>query len=229
MSDKEKNAPIEKKIALVDDWINKFAESGEVEQLEQGVLKEVLEKFGANFDDQDSEERRERLLSLSKYSNAKRGSGMRAVWGEEKFGKKGEFNLWANRWAVKYMKETRKKLPKLEQKSKTKKDGDGNPIVNVYYNSGMVAFAGDITSYASGNIDLDTFKGRSEARHFNGKLFQKEQRIKKIKRMYRRVEMIDVVEKDGNITEESKKIRPSSFPPEYPIAAWEQLKTFVRK
>lgn len=226
MVDKEKNTPIEEKIAAVDGWIGKFSETGKVDYIEEDILREALENYGADFS-QGDKERQERLLSLSNFSNAAKGEGMRAVWGENMFGKEGQFNVWANTWAREYMERTGKKLPKLTQKSKTEKDVEGEPMVKVYYNSGLVAFMGDVTAYTAGRIGFGEMKTRLEARFSNGQTYQAEQQIKNIEKRYKKIIIIDEYVKDGKRFTEAKKIRPSSFPPEFPNAAWEHIKTWM--
>lgn len=222
--DFKEQVPIDERIAIIDSWVGKFSETGEVDYIEGGILQEVLENFGADFYDRGDKERFKRLSSLSKFSNAGKGPGMRAVWGKDIFGKESKYNSWADDWAREYMEKTGKRLPKLKQKSKTKKNPDGSPVILEYYNSGMVAFIGDITAYAAGRTDFGIMKTRLEARLHNGKIFQEEQSIKGVEEKYKKVFMVDVYEKDRETIVEPKDTRPSSFPPEFPRAAWEYIK-----
>jgi len=204
----------EEQISLVETWVNKFSETGEVGYIDKTDLREVLEHFGANFYDNGSKERLEQLSCLAAYSNAKKAPGMSAVWGEERIRVKGEFNKWCEEWAKEYTEKTGKKLPKIIQKGKE------------YFKSGMVAFFGEITAYAAGRMEFTLLKTRLEARYKNGRIYQEEQRIDGIEDKYAKVTMVDVYEKDGKTVVEVKEIRPSSFPPGFPEAAWKEIKSW---
>lgn len=207
----EKDIPtIEKKRQVVSEWMNKFSETGEILYIDRQVFSEVLSDMGANLMDGGSRERLNSLSTLAEYLNKGKALGMSATWGA----KFDEYKAWCATWAEDYKVNTGKKLPAIIQKSKR------------YETSGMLAFLGEITSYASGRMEFTLLKTRLEARHSNGVLYEEHQVIDKSDESpWKKVTMVDVYEKDGKTMIKTKKIRPSSFPQNFPADAWEYLKT----
>lgn len=201
---------IEEKRQVVSEWMNKFSETGEVSYVDRQMFSEVLSEIGANFMDEGSKERLNALSTLAEYSNKGKAPGMRVVWGT----KFDEYKAWCGKWAEDYKVNTGKKLPAIKQKGKR------------YETSGMLAFFGEITSYAAGRMEFTLLKTRLEARYNNGVLYEKHQKIDKSDSSpWKRVPMVDVYEKDGKVITKIKNIRLSSFPQNLPTDAWGYLKT----
>lgn len=179
MTEKLNKVDIEGKRAVVAEWIGKFTEIGKVEEIDVSILKSVLTHYGADF-----EHGPEALRPLGEYTNKAKRPGLDTVWGKETVD---VFWNQINLFIEKHETETEVELPKL------KKSG--------HKFSGMRQFFGEITAFAAGQIDFDTFKKYSEIRMFNGKKWQEGKKDKRIK--------VTVPTKD-------KPILLSSYPSEYP-------------
>lgn len=108
-----------------------------------------------------------------------------------------DFREWTKGYIETYEKGKGKSLPELKPSG-------------IKY-SGMVQFFGEVTSYAAGEIDFETLKNYLEARAQNGRLWEegkKEERVR-IK-----------------IPTSDKPILLSSFPPGFPLVAWEKIKSW---
>jgi hypothetical protein len=177
-------------------WISTLSKGEEGKEISRDEVKNILESCGADLN--IDEEKKEKLRG---YSEKKRVEVMGTVWGNEKFE---AYKNWIKEYIVEYEEKTDIELPVLvkQKDSKSKKPSSRRK------NSGMVQFLGDLTSYASGAIDFNEFEECIGARSYNGlawKEGRKEER-RKIK-----------------VPTSEKKIRPASFPPEFPKAAFEFL------
>jgi len=114
--------------------------------------------------------------------------------------------IWGDRfqeykdWTVKYVKDYEQDndpLPALKE-SKSK-------------NSGMIQFFGQLTSFAAGELSFEEFTRFTEARALNGWLWKQGRKDERV-----RVSL--------PTTEETKLL--SSFPSEFPSAAWKKFQTF---
>jgi len=146
MTEKKETHSIEEKCSHVDSWINKLVESGKMEKINPGTVREVLESHGAEFTISPEAE-----TSLARYTNKARAEGMRAVWGE----KFNEYKLWTKKHVQQYEKNPENTpLPALKRSGRK--------------NSGMIQFFGQLTSFASGQLSLEDFKHYTETRISNG-------------------------------------------------------------
>lgn len=147
---------IEQKQAVVDEWVRNISEKQEVEKINLEMLREVLNSYGAHFENVDYEGRK----SLRGYSENERGLGVKQVWGEEKIK---NYKSWIKEYIVSYDKSHEKaQLPILGEK-------EGKPYPESgRKNSGMIQFLYELTSFASGETDFDDFKRYMEARVNNG-------------------------------------------------------------
>ena len=186
---------IEQKREVVNDWVKNLSEKQEVVELSKDVLKNVLESFGGNFEISEKEK-----ASLRGYSEKEKAMGMHAVWGE----KFGEYKNWVKKYIIDYETETGKELPTLgkQKDSKFEKAPSGRK------NSGMIQFLGELTSYAAGETSFDTFKLYVETRSKNGLAWEEDRKDDRIR---------------ITVPTSEKPIRPSSFPPQFPIKALEFL------
>lgn len=149
---------VEIKISAFDVWIDKVSAEGKVENLDPGLLRDVLENCGANF------EIGEAIVDLSEYTNKAKAETMRLVWEN---GKYDDFKKWVEEWADNYEVTSKTVLPKLEKSgSKT---------------SGMIQFFGQLTSYAAGQISFVDFKLYTETRALNGRLWQEGRKNERIR------------------------------------------------
>lgn len=197
MSEIYKNTEsIEQKKEVFWGWINDISINHRVTEIPKETVKDVLEEFGASFE--ISEKERE---SLRGYSENERALGMHAVWGE-KFDK---YKIWIRKeYIPNYEERTGKELPMLiRQKNST---SDKAPTGRK--NSGMIQFLGELTSYATGEVDSKTFQMYLEARVKNGWLWE-EGRSKEGLRI--------------KVPTSKNPIRPASIPPEFPVKAIEFL------
>ncbi len=180
MTEKIESNLIERKIALFDSWISKLSKEGLVEEIDQAVVREVLEIVGANFEISESAR-----LSLTRFRNLDRRQGMDSVWGRERIA---GYRKWLLKYIKSYEEKTGKPLPVLED-SDTK-------------TSGGLKFFTDLTAFAAGLMSFDDYKRITERRAEKGRLWQARR--------------------------EDAPIIPSkysSFPPELPLAAWEEIKS----
>ena len=179
MTEKLRKIDIEEKRAVVVEWITKFAETDEIREIEVEALKKTLSSCGADF-----EQNPETLMLLGEYTNKAKRPGLDAVWGNETIdGFWHQIGLFIEGHEI----ETGIELPKL------KKSG--------HKFSGMRQFFGEITAFAAGQLDFETFKKYSEARIMNGRKWQEGKKDERIR--------VAVPTKD-------KPILLSSYPSEYP-------------
>lgn len=201
------NLSAEKKIETVDEWISTFSERGELGQIDIMLLKGVLESFSANFENLDEEGRG----SLSKYSNKGKHLGIGQVWGA----RRAEFKTWTEEWVKDYEQGTGRELPKIVFTDE--ETGEKRPSKT----EGMRQFLGEVTAYAAGCMDFPSLAMRLGARHYNfgkpkDKLEEEGGRLK-------------ITIPGYNLSEETGKeipFAPASFPPEFPKAAWERIKSW---
>jgi hypothetical protein len=220
---------IEQKQAMITDWIKNISETQKVEKISASYLREVLESYGANFENLSEENKK----NLSMYAEKNRIKGMEVVWGE----KFDDYKNWINETYIPdYENRTGKELPKMvnvfdpknpERKASKRKD------------MGMISFFGDLTGYASGNLNFENFELLMKARTENGMIRElpKEKRDGlKTKRILwdREVEPgTDLTtlkqktdpETGDLIPRDMQLIRPASFPKEFPIVAWKKIQT----
>ncbi|CAN5348855.1 hypothetical protein BH10PAT1_BH10PAT1_0880 [soil metagenome] len=187
---------IDQKITVVTDWVTKMSETGQVENMDPVLLREVLSTKGANFEVLKDENLKSKM---GKYTNLGKGPAMTAVWGA----KFENYKIWTKSFIASYETDILKgrELPKL-----------GTSGIK---NSGMIQFFGEITALAAGELSGEMFKTYMEARIHNGNVWKqypdKEDRIKhQVK--------IAVPTSDG------EEIRIGSVAPEFPLAAWEFLR-----
>lgn len=112
-------------------------------------------------------------------------------------GRYDEYKMWVERWVQEF--ETtpgNQTLPKLD-KSGSK-------------TSGCIQFFGELTAYSAGKLEFDNFKRFIETRAINGRLWQEGKKDERLR---------------VNVPS-GKVIHPSSFPPEFPRAAWGKIKSF---
>ncbi len=178
-------------------WIKSFSETGVVGEMDASVMRSALEKYGANFEPIEGNEALK--VSLGKYSNKGKHEGMKAVWGD----KRKRFRDWTEKWADEYEERTGDKLPRIVFEDE--ETGEQRPSRT----EGMRQFLGELTSYAVGILDADSFKERLEARHFN---FHK-----------RKEERRRIVVADHN---NDKPFAPASVPPEFPNAALNEIQSW---
>ncbi len=108
-----------------------------------------------------------------------------------------EFKAWASDYVASYEAEHGVTLPALE-KSGSK-------------SSGMIQFFGEITAFAAGKLAQADLKRFLETRSLNGKLWldgKKDERVRL------------------QVPTAKEPILPSSFPPEFPDAAWEKISSW---
>lgn len=110
-----------------------------------------------------------------------------------------EFWSWIDQYITEYESQTGKLLPKLTS---------GQNF------SGMRAFIGELTALAAGQMSMEDYKKYTEARIFNGHCWQEDRKNERIR--------IEVPTKD-------EPILLSSYPPEFPKAAWEHIKTMGKE
>ncbi len=170
--------PTEAEKEKVNKWITGLSETGKVAEMDPMLLRSVLAEYGANFE--VNEEARE---SLKKYSNLERRFGMNAVWGEDRVK---NYRIWLKNWIGEYETRTDRPLPVL-QGTDTK-------------TSGGLKFFTDLTVFAAGLMDFESYKSLTEDRREKGERWQKR-----------------------NPEDEVVPTPHSSFPPEFPVEAWNYL------
>jgi len=213
---------------VLDYWIRGMAEQHEVKKMPVDILREVLESYGANFENLSEEGRK----GLSMYSEKKRKMGMNEVWGEKLEG----YDNWTNEYAEKYESENEKKLAKMVNtghlvNEDRKASGDKNV--------GMKSFFRDITAYAAGSLNFDDLTLILGARVENGFIGamtpeEKGDRKKIIIEWDREIDPTKgPLTKDPRpsriypgefVADDKQEIRPASFPPEFPIEAFGWIK-----
>lgn len=161
MTDKERGRvnSIEKRIAAVDSWIKSISQEGTVDEIDKGLLRSVLKRFGANFEIGEEEGE-----SLSKYTNKGKRSGLDAVWGKSFID---SYKKWVKQYIQNYEAQEGNILPALQTSGR--KD------------SGMLQFLGELTSFAAGQLWYEDFKRYTEARALNGRLWQEGRKGERVK------------------------------------------------
>jgi hypothetical protein len=145
---------IEKKTAVVDNWINKVTTEGIVEEIDSLLIREVLENFGANFE--VSEQAR---VSLGKRWDKGRRLGIDAVWGQDKVK---EYRIWLKDYIEDYEKRTGKRLPFIPA------GAEGKPTKT----AGGFKFFTDLTVFAGGYMSFEKYKSLTEERASKGRIWQ---------------------------------------------------------
>lgn len=216
---------VEQKRVMVFDWIKDISEKQEVREIPSTVLKEVLESYGANFENLNEENKD----NLSKYAEKKRVKGLEAVWGE----RFDSYKNWVGVYIEDYESRTGRELPKMKNvpdlKNEDRKASERKDL-------GMLSFLGDITAYAAGSLDFDNLKLLLQTRAENGAIRElpKEEREGKTKRILWDRELEpgkEPLTKDPRYDKETgelipidkQSIRPASFPPEFPVMALKWL------
>lgn len=162
-----------------------------VPEIQPKLLREVLEHLGADFS--ETSENSSALKTLYKKTNAGRKDGMDAVWGENFMS---SFKRWTTDWADNYEERTGRKLPTVKTPKGTK-----------VKTSGMRQFFSEMTAYAYGAMDEETFQLHSAGRVLNGELSVQKKEKKSLKREGHR----------KNIS------TPGSIPPEFIPDLWNAL------
>lgn len=186
---------IEQKQAIVDGWIRGMSERQEVGEMSQDLLREVLESYGANFENLDNEGRE----SLRGYSEQERGKGVRQVWGNEFVN---SYKEWAKGYLTEYELKTGVEWPRLINKEHPEESSFRKA-------SGINQFLFELTSSAAKEITPSNFKNYMETRIKNGVAWVEG----------RKKERISVGLPN---TKEPKKL--GSIPKEFPVAAMDWLK-----
>lgn len=188
---------IEQKREQVDEWIKKISEEQKVgDEISQELLREILESYGAHFENVDNEGKE----SLKGYSENERGLGVKQVWGEEKIK---NYKSWIKEYIVSYDESHEVLLPILGEK-------EGKPYPESgRKNSGMIQFLYELTSFASGETSFDDFKTYMEARVNNGVAWAEGRKKDRVR---------------VKVPTADEPILLGSIPKEFPIAAMDWLK-----
>jgi hypothetical protein len=221
---------IEQKQAMVAEWINKISETQKVKEIPAGILREVLESYGANFENLSEENQK----NISMYSEKKRAKAMKEVWGE----KFEDYKSWVDVYVEDYKKNNEgKSLPKMINTPdliNEEREASGKQ------NMGMISFFSDITAYASGNLKFEDFRLFLETRAENGALGEmsneeKGDRKKRIIEWDREVDpekgpstkdpRLSRINPGEIIPKDKQEIKPASFRPEFPVLAWKKIQT----
>jgi len=143
----------EQRLVRMDSWFDKFKVEGKVDQTEPQLVRDVLEKFGANF-----EISQEARISLGRYSNLAKKIGLQEVWGQ----KADEFKGWVkNEYIPQYEANEGRELPTLY-------DPKTGLMDNIKH-SGMMQFFGELTSFAAGEMSFAKYKRITEHRLDRGR------------------------------------------------------------
>ncbi len=138
-------------------WLQDLTVEGKVGDIEPSVVRFVLEGMGANFEISESERE-----SLGKYSNKGKREGLNAVWGTDKID---TFKSWVIGEYIPYIeKAAGRDLHTLYDKKTDTYDD--------VKHSGMMQFLGELTAYASEQMDFDKYKRITENRYSKGKHWQ---------------------------------------------------------
>lgn len=205
MSERGEILSTEEKVAVVDSWVEVFAETGKVGFIERQALAEVLEYLGADFLDRSDNERRKQLRTLAGHSNKDRASGMRVVWGS----RYDEYVAWTESEIAQYEESKGKLLPHITQKGWE------------YKYSGMIQFFGRLTAFADGHLSWFDFKSYLEASAQNGRMG-----AEGVKGEKARIWLTEWLDEDGKKVEKTSQKRPASIPPGFPKIAWVKIKSF---
>lgn len=186
MTEEKETRPVEETASQMDSWINNLIETGEMKEINPGVVREVLKSHGAEFNISP-----EAKKSLSEYTNKARAEGMRGVWGER-------FKIYKT-WTKEYIREyeenpNNKLLPALKKSGRK--------------NSGMIQFFGQLTSFASEQLDYEDFKRYTEARIHNGRCYAEGRKQDRVR---------------VTVPTSVQPILLSSIPPDFPKAAYKKI------
>ncbi|HTK03849.1 MAG TPA: hypothetical protein VL401_03750 [Alphaproteobacteria bacterium] len=174
----------------VGEWFGDMEKTGEVRKIDQVTLNITFDSLGGSLEIKEEEEK-----SLKEYTNKASKEGMIAIWGESRMK---DFNNFCKSWIVNFENtDGNKELPKLDQSGKK--------------NSGMKQFFHEVTAYAYGIMDEETFGLFTETRIENGKLWQEGKK--------------DQREKLETPSSKGEKILISSIPPGFIPDFWNWLKT----
>lgn len=168
-------------------WINNFTETGKIGKIDRLIVRAFLEECGANFPSE------EKMISLKEYTNKAKREGLNIVWGIERVD---DYKKWTLKYIDSYEKKKDKILPALKPSG--------------IKNSGMVQFFGELTAFAADFLTFKEFRDFSEARHFNGKMWEENRKDERVKVI---------------VPTSDTPILLSSFPPEFPSEAWEKIKS----
>ncbi len=186
---------IEQEKEKVREWIGKFSLEQKVGEISSDVVREVLESYGANFENLSDEAKK----SLSKYSEKGKAEGVKSVWGENFLS---DYKQWVNEFIESYEK-TGNILPFVHKKNE-------DPLaLKARKNAGMLQFLYELTSFASGGYNFEKYKTYTEIRVGNGNAFEKGEKEKR--------------KKIVTPTSDGKEILIGSYPPEFAVKAWEWI------
>lgn len=191
----------ENKQSQIDEWVKTLSEKCVLNPIDRGVLREVLEGHGAEFGHLKEEEE----ASLASYKNADRALALRAIWGD----RFDEFKDWSRAWGKDWEERNGLVLPTIKQRSKKEPDK-----ILVYKNSGMIQLFGTWNGLAGLGEEKYPFgeaKRLIEARARNGRLWVEGEKSRREK---------------VSIPSSTKPKFLSSFPPDFPVDAWNFIKTW---
>jgi hypothetical protein len=147
----------EQTISAVKLWVDRFAQTGEVGEIDPAQVREVLAICGAKVEGLSEKA----IKHLNGYSNADRGLGMTEVWGKDR---KKEFKDWIKEQIEYYETEKGIELP-----------ATGKEQIKYF---GMIGFMEDLTSFATGAWAPEYYKEVSHARWENGRIVRDGERKK---------------------------------------------------
>jgi hypothetical protein len=180
--------PRETNSAIVSNWIDVLDKSQKVGEIEIVILRKALQECGANFELSEAER-----ASLRNYTEGGKLKGIEAVWGDSYK----TYKSWVEEYIKGYEFGGFNVLPALEPSGRK--------------NSGLIQFFGELTSMASGVMDLETYRKYTEARAFNGKMW-----LEGKKELRKRIQ----------VPTSETPIRLSSFPPGFVRVAWLKIQSF---
>jgi len=202
-----KDRPFEERVAEVDRWVIAYASEGAIGLIDREILKSVLSEVGANFENLDQDGTK----SLAQYSNKGKHLGTEQVWGA----RRAEFKAWTEAWVEDYERRTGRELPRVVFTDEI--TGEKRPSKT----EGMRQFLGELTAYASGCLSFPELVKILITRRYNfGK--PKDQSAEEGGRR-------KITFSGHNLSQETgkeKPFAPASFPPEFPLDAWEKIKSW---
>lgn len=147
----------EQNLTIFNDWVKNLCENGKVADIDHGLVRSVLEPMGANFEDLTEEQRK----SLRGYSNYNKKMGLDAVWGV----KREVFKKWVIGEYIPFAeKRAGREMHTLwDKKTETYDD--------IKY-SGPMAFLGELTAFAAGEMPVPEYKRLTEDRISKGKKWE---------------------------------------------------------
>lgn len=210
MVDTQPNPELEKKYAVVETWMKNLSETSIAKELDRQVLKDVFESMGV---ERNVPEELRVLLFSQHYPNPSRSTAIKHIWKERK-------------------KEFADFCKPLSQSQVVFQESG-----NVEVSPGMRGFFADLTSLAytsEEEFSMGDFVARTTARAING-MFREKGSTKFTNRMHIRVKgynQAGVQYRTGPnkdiVQDEEVPFAPASFPPDFPVKAWEFMKTWKK-